>query len=76
VDARYQLGFYVGRVYGFLASSFVLVLLLREASRLQAGMVRAWQALRASEGRFRTLADTAPALIWRSDPQGRNVFTN
>ena len=76
VDARYQLGFYVGRLYGLLASSFVLALLLRAASRLQAGMARTWQALRASEVRFRTLANTAPALIWRSDAQGRNVFMN
>jgi PAS domain S-box-containing protein len=28
------------------------------------------QALRASEERFRTLADTVPALIWQNDPEG------
>jgi two-component system CheB/CheR fusion protein len=32
--------------------------------------------LRASEDTFRTLADTAPGLIWRNDEEGRNVFIN
>jgi hypothetical protein len=31
VTARFQLGFYVGRLYGLLGASFVLVILLREA---------------------------------------------
>jgi PAS domain S-box-containing protein len=33
-------------------------------------------ALRASELRFRTLADTVPVLIWQNDEQGRNVYVN
>jgi PAS domain S-box-containing protein len=33
-------------------------------------------ALRASELRFRTLANTVPVLIWQNDEQGRNVFVN
>ncbi|MCJ2084733.1 PAS domain S-box protein [Methylobacterium sp. E-005] len=37
---------------------------------------RAEAALRASETRFRTLADTAPALIWRNDETGKNLFIN
>ncbi len=32
--------------------------------------------LRESEERFRQLADTAPALIWLADAEGRVVFTN
>jgi two-component system CheB/CheR fusion protein len=32
--------------------------------------------LRASELRFRTLANTVPVLIWQNDEQGRNVFVN
>ncbi|HEY6712500.1 MAG TPA: PAS domain S-box protein, partial [Rubrobacter sp.] len=31
---------------------------------------RAEEALRASEERFRTFADTVPALIWQNDPEG------
>ncbi|NJC34283.1 PAS domain S-box-containing protein [Sphingomonas jejuensis] len=37
---------------------------------------RAEAALRESEARFRTLADTAPALIWFNDPDGNNIFVN
>lgn len=36
--ARYDLGFYAGRLYGLLASSFVLGVLLAENVRLQANM--------------------------------------
>ncbi len=32
--------------------------------------------LAASEARFRQMADSAPALIWMSDPEGRAVFAN
>ena len=32
--------------------------------------------LRASEERFRTLANTVPVLIWQNDEEGRNVFVN
>ena len=38
--------------------------------------VRGEVALRESERRFRLLADTAPVLIWMSDPSGRCVFLN
>ena len=33
-------------------------------------------ALRASESRFRTMADAAPAFIWQSDAEGRVVWFN
>ncbi len=33
-------------------------------------------ALRESEVRFRTLAETAPALIWQNDAAGANLFVN
>jgi PAS domain S-box-containing protein len=32
--------------------------------------------LRASELRFRTLANAVPVLIWQNDEEGRNVFVN
>jgi PAS domain S-box-containing protein len=38
--------------------------------------VRAERALRESERRFRLLADTAPVLIWLSNPNGHSVFLN
>ncbi|WP_157063953.1 PAS domain S-box protein [Methylobacterium tarhaniae] len=34
------------------------------------------EALRHSEARFRAFADTAPALIWRNDEKGENLFIN
>jgi PAS domain S-box-containing protein len=38
--------------------------------------VQAQQALRASESRFRAMADAAPALIWQSDAAGAPVWFN
>lgn len=37
---------------------------------------RSEEALRESEARFRTMADSAPVLIWVSDAEGRCVFVN
>lgn len=37
---------------------------------------RAEDALRDSEERFRTLSDSAPALIWETDEGGEMIFTN
>jgi PAS domain S-box-containing protein len=37
---------------------------------------QAEQALKASEERFRALADSNPSLIWMSDPQAKNLFVN
>ena len=34
------------------------------------------EALREREERFRTVADSTPAMIWMSDPDGRCVFAN
>src|SRR5829696_2474312 len=33
-------------------------------------------ALRESEARFRHMADSAPALIWMTDPEGQVIFAN
>jgi PAS domain S-box-containing protein len=38
--------------------------------------VRAEQAVRESEERFRLLANTAPALIWLDDPDGNCLYVN
>jgi PAS domain S-box-containing protein len=38
--------------------------------------VRAETALRESEARFRHMADSAPALIWMTDENGKVVFAN
>lgn len=48
---RFDLGFYAGRIYGLLAASFVLMVLLLENSALYARLVRTYQ-----DERRRTLA--------------------
>lgn len=62
VTGRYQLGFYAGRVYGLLATAFVLTLLLREAIGLSGRYLRtaaerraAWRQLRDNEDRLQVL---------------------
>ncbi len=45
-----------------------------EILRLQEEAAQA--RLEESEGRFRTLADTAPAMIWQNDENGGNLFVN
>ena len=44
--ARFDLGFYVGRIYGLCAGSFVLAVLLVENVALQAQLSRLFEALR------------------------------
>jgi len=43
---RFDLGFYAGRIYGWLAATFVLVVLLLENGRLCAGLVAAHERAR------------------------------
>lgn len=45
-SARYDLGWYMGRIYGLLASSFILAVLLLENSMLYARLVEANEAQR------------------------------
>lgn len=49
INARYELGFYLGRVYGLLAGCFVLSLLLRQTFSLYAKAVHLSQLLLESE---------------------------
>ena len=64
IGGRFQLGFYVGRFYGLLASSFVLALLLQQAVRLHGGLSRAIWALHESEARFRQFGDASSDVLW------------
>ena len=56
---RFDLGFYAGRIYGLLAASFVLIVLLLENSRLYARLVEAHE----SERRERRLAQEKSAEL-------------
>ncbi len=48
----------------------------REAEAYLLERLRAAEALRETESRFRNLADSAPALIWMSDADGRVIYAN
>jgi signal transduction histidine kinase len=60
---RFDLGFYAGRVYGLLAATFVLMVLLLESSALGAGNVGAGEAAAAAGGRDRRAPRLAYAAI-------------
>ncbi len=49
---------------------------LRQMERAAFERRLADEALRQSETRFRTMADTAPVLLWESGPDGRRTFVN
>ena len=48
----------------------------RQVGRYLADQKIAAAALRESEARFRQMADSAPALIWMTDAEGRGTFVN
>ncbi len=74
---RYDLGFYVGRLYGLLAASFVLIVLLLEISVLYARLVeareserrRAEDALARHAERLRILNQIDRAMIAEEAPE-------
>lgn len=74
---RYDVGWYAGRVYGLLAASFVLTLLLLENGRLHAGLVVARARERAQadamlarhEERLRILHQIDRSIARRESPQ-------
>jgi len=77
ISARYQLGFYIGRVYGLVGALVMLGLLLRHALLLQARLVRAASALHDSERRYRDLFDSMGEAFYIgeavTDGEGRIV---
>ena len=54
--ARFDLGFYAGRIYGLLATSFVLVVLLLENSRLYLRLIEAHASERAKSAELERLS--------------------
>ena len=57
---RYDLGFYAGRIYGLLAASFVLIVLLTQNSRLYAQLVKLRESDRAKAQELRRLTRVDP----------------
>jgi signal transduction histidine kinase len=74
---RFSLGFYAGRIYGLLAASFVLIVLLLENSRLYARLFEAQRserrltqgALARQAERLRILHDIDRATVAEEAPQ-------
>jgi diguanylate cyclase (GGDEF)-like protein len=52
---RYDLGFYIGRVYGLFAASFILIVLLTQNGRLYATLVKLHESNRAKTEELRRL---------------------
>jgi PAS domain S-box-containing protein len=81
---RFDLGFYVGRVYGLAAASFVLVVLLLEtgalyiqlAGRYESERRRTADELSNINARLKTLLDSSPLPIFSLDAAGRIATWN
>ena len=71
---RFDLGFYTGRIYGMLAASFVLVVLLFQTGALYARLVRLLDEekheRRVESEQRRRIFETSLDLILITDPQG------
>jgi PAS domain S-box-containing protein len=75
--ARFDLGFYAGRAYGFLAATFVLVVLLRETGALYAQLASLFEtehhARRREAEERRRIFETSLDLILVVDRQGNLI---
>jgi PAS domain S-box-containing protein len=62
-NARYDLGWYAGRIYGLLSATFILSVLLLEARSLYSGLVHSAETARAAaESRTQELRDSQAEL--------------
>ena len=81
---RFDLGFYVGRVYGLAAASFVLMVLLLETGALYTQLAGLYEAERRRaadqlsdlDARLKTLLDSSPLPIFSLDAAGRVATWN
>ncbi|HLH88958.1 MAG TPA: MASE4 domain-containing protein [Xanthobacteraceae bacterium] len=81
---RFDLGFYVGRVYGLVAASVVLMALLIETGMLYARLARVYEEDRrraadkisSINARLDTLLDSSPLPVFSLDPKGRVATWN
>jgi PAS domain S-box-containing protein len=81
---RFDLGFYVGRIYGLMAASFVLMALLIETGALYAKLAdvyetdrrRAADEISSINARLDTLLDSSPLPVLSLDSRGRVATWN
>jgi PAS domain S-box-containing protein len=75
---RFDVGFYAGRIYGLLAASFVLIVLLLETAALYAHLARSFKEQQQRDAaeisrinaRLSTVLDSSPLPVFSLDPQG------
>ncbi len=70
---RYDLGFYVGRLYGLLAASFVLVVLLLQTFTLYVRLIRQLMAEHAESERRAGVLDASNTALRGSEEQLRQL---
>jgi PAS domain S-box-containing protein len=79
-SGRYEVGWYAGRIYSFLAAGFLLSVLLIESNKLQSHMtsmsLRLAAGLRKDRARLMEILDQAPLLVGVRDLQGRLQMVN
>jgi PAS domain S-box-containing protein len=81
---RFDLGFYAGRIYGLLAASFVLMVLLIETAALYTQLARLLEVERRDaadeissiNARLKTLLDSSPLPIFSLDSNARVATWN
>jgi diguanylate cyclase (GGDEF)-like protein len=59
-NGRYDLGFYAGRIYGLLAASFILIVLLTQTSSLYVQLIRLRDSDRVKTDELRRLSTIDP----------------
>jgi two-component system, sensor histidine kinase and response regulator len=64
---RFDFGFYAGRIYGLMAASYVLLMLLIETYGLYGKLADAVKRLETKTEELQAVLDTAPAGIWFTD---------
>jgi PAS domain S-box-containing protein len=72
--SRFDLGWYGGRSFGLLASSFLLVMLLQELNELHARATRA--DLHRANALFEAVINMTPDLVFVKDLQSRALLRN
>jgi PAS domain S-box-containing protein len=83
-QGRFDIGFYVGRIYGLVAASVVLMALLIETGALYARLARFYEADRrraadkifSINARLETLVDSSPLPVFSLDARGRVATWN
>jgi PAS domain S-box-containing protein len=72
--SRFDLGWYGGRSFGLLASSFLLVMLLQELNEMHARVARA--DLHRATALFEAVINMTPDLVFVKDLQSRALLRN